>query len=495
MGDKVPRLVSGVDVRQFKLEPMDGFVMTRIDGTLRERELARETGLPEFAVARAIDKLVDLGIVERVAPGAPAAAAAPPPPPARPRASAIAEYSEGLLAPKYDPSELEAPSDLTFEQRKRIVDLFYRLDDLDHYTLLGTTREADRRTIKRAYFELAAVFHPDRYFKKDLGAYKPKLEIVFNRVTEAHDTLADAAKRAEYDAYLAEVATTHGMEAMLERAIEEAARAAPAPEPSAAAGEPPAPRQPIPSPPPSQPSGAPSRPSVAPTTEELQRRREALARRLAGGRVSAAPRSAPTESPSSQRSEATSDAVDALRRRYEARVEGAAAAHTQRYVESAEAALAKGEMVAASTAFDLAVKLAPDDAALAARAREVRQLANQVLAETYRKQAEQDERQQQWAEAARSWVKLANIKDDAYTHTKAATALLRSPAPDLHRAAEHAKRAIACEPQAVESHVLLVEVYVNAGLTASARRAAETARSLDPKHAGLQALVKRIGRP
>ena len=42
MAVKVPRLVEGVDVRKFKLDPTDGFLMTRIDGKLGPKELARE---------------------------------------------------------------------------------------------------------------------------------------------------------------------------------------------------------------------------------------------------------------------------------------------------------------------------------------------------------------------------------------------------------------------------------------------------------------------
>src|SRR5690606_36115339 len=108
-----------------------------------------------------------------------------------------------------------APSDLTLEQRKRVLDLYYRLDDLDHYTLLGVRRDADKKTIKRAYFEYAGQMHPDRGLKQNLGSFKPPTEVLFAWVTEAHDTLVDRTKRPEYDAYLDEFATTRGMEAML----------------------------------------------------------------------------------------------------------------------------------------------------------------------------------------------------------------------------------------------------------------------------------------
>src|SRR5262249_10460322 len=45
MPAKVPRLVPGVDIRNFKLDPTDGFLLTRVDGKLGANDLARETGL------------------------------------------------------------------------------------------------------------------------------------------------------------------------------------------------------------------------------------------------------------------------------------------------------------------------------------------------------------------------------------------------------------------------------------------------------------------
>jgi curved DNA-binding protein CbpA len=501
MADKVPRLMPGVDIRKFKLDAMDGFLLTRIDGKLDPKGLARDTGLPDFSVSRALEKMEKLGIIEIVAPDA-----APPPPPsvgrgatpaaatapaaaAPQRKSAIAQFDDGLLAPKYDPSELDEPADLQLGQKKRILDFYYRLDDLDHYTLLGLTSDADKKSVKRAYFEFAAIFHPDRYYKKELGSFKPKMEVLFNRITEAHDTLVDRDKRAEYDAYLAEVATTRGMEAMLERAIAESARmaaAAPAP-----AEEPPAASPVITSAAPPPVVTRPPPGAAGPSAEEIRARKEALARRLTAGRKVTPPA---VERPNPLKYTNTNDAMDALKRRYENRIESAAQAQVQRYVTSAEDALAKNDLVAASTAFNIASKFAPDDAALAQRAQEMKQRADELLCESYLKQAQYEERQGHWAESARSWVKVAKIKNDATSHERAAHALLCSPEADLHLAADHAKQAIALQPGNPANHVTLVEIYLKAGLTTSARRAADAVLQLDPANTAVQALLKTVGK-
>lgn len=481
MAEKVPRIVPNVDIRKFKLDPMDGFVLTRIDGKLGSKELARETGLPEFSVERALEKLEKLGVIERIDPNA------PPPPPAQPapQRSALADFS--TLEAKYDPKELEAPADLPVEIKKRILDLYYRLDDLDHYTLLGLTKEADKKSVKRAYFELAAHFHPDKYFKKNLGTFKPKMEVLFARVTEAHDTLVDPTKRAEYDAYIAEVATTRGMEAMLERALAESRAAA---EQIAASVTPPEAF----SPPSAQPP-PPSQPTPSQTARELQARREALARRLLGGAGARSPQQAPKPSlpPNPLQRQSSQDAMDALRRRYEQRIENATIAQAKKYVTAADEALEKNDVVAAASSLAIAIKFAPDDPVIAARYKELKAEADRTLCESYTKQAEYEERQHHWTEAARSWVKVAKLNPtDAKATGKAALCIFRSPEGDLHEASEYAKQAVALDPSVVENHVLLADIYIKAGKMASARRAYEMAEKVDPKSPAVQALAKRL---
>ena len=171
MAEKVPRLVAHIDVRQFKLDAMDGFLLTRIDGRLGKKQLAQDTGLPEFQVEKTLEKLERLGVVEIVDPNAPAAAPPPPAAPVRDRTQ-LPQFASIGLDPKYDPKELEEDVELSPDQKKRVLDMYYRLDDLDHYTLLGVGKDADKKTVKRSYFELASLMHPDRYFKKKLGSFK-----------------------------------------------------------------------------------------------------------------------------------------------------------------------------------------------------------------------------------------------------------------------------------------------------------------------------------
>ena len=187
--------------------------------------------------------------------------------------------------------------------------------------------------------------------------------------------------------------------------------------------------------------------------------------------------------------------MDALKRRYEARIEHATQAQANKYVAAAEEAFAKNDLVAAASALSIASKFAPEDAALAVRYQETKNRADLILCESYEKQAVYEERAQHWPEAARNWQKVAKIKPDYFkAHERAAHSMVRMPEPDLHQAAEHAKQAINLSPNDIAGHVALLEAYVKAGLTASAKRAFEAAEKLDAKHPKVQELAKKIGR-
>jgi tetratricopeptide (TPR) repeat protein len=236
---------------------------------------------------------------------------------------------------------------------------------------------------------------------------------------------------------------------------------------------------------------------TGPSPQELQARREALAKRLLGGQSvrPAAPTAPPVEVPNPLRYSNSGDAVDALKRRYEERVENATLAQSRKYVQAAETALSKNDLVAAASSLHIATRFAPDDVALATRYQEVKNDADRLLCDSYIKQATYEQRSQHWPEAARTWQKVAKIRvGDVNANAQAAKCLLKAENGDMHQAAEHAKVAVSAEPAMVEHHVTLAEIYARAGLSASARRAAETGLALDPKNASLLAVTKKTAK-
>ncbi|MBT9432433.1 molecular chaperone DnaJ [Candidatus Sodalis endolongispinus] len=65
----------------------------------------------------------------------------------------------------------------------------------DYYEILGVSREAEEREIKKAYKRLAMKFHPDR------NPGNAEAEAKFKEIKEAYEVLTDAQKRAAYDQY------------------------------------------------------------------------------------------------------------------------------------------------------------------------------------------------------------------------------------------------------------------------------------------------------
>lgn len=65
----------------------------------------------------------------------------------------------------------------------------------DYYELLGVSRDASDRDIKKAYRRLAMKYHPDRNPDDEAS------ELKFKEISEAYEVLSDAQKKAAYDQY------------------------------------------------------------------------------------------------------------------------------------------------------------------------------------------------------------------------------------------------------------------------------------------------------
>ena len=212
---RIALLVDGLDVRTLPLTAREGFVLSRIDGYTMVRDIAGMCGLDTEAAYDVIDHLVALGAVRwkdaiqgmpQTPPfGVPASPVQPvlaPPPAKGPARARTVPPPAGHELGLYPPGLLEEDVEIEFERRREILDTYFRLDKITLYTLLGVTDQAERKDIRGAYFELSKRFHPDTMFRKRLGSYKPKMEAIFKKLTEAYDILSKPATRNGYDEYL-----------------------------------------------------------------------------------------------------------------------------------------------------------------------------------------------------------------------------------------------------------------------------------------------------
>lgn len=86
------------------------------------------------------------------------------------------------------------PEDRTLLKEVRRAELELKKSQRkDYYKILGVTKDADEKDIKKAYRKLAVIHHPD----KNPG--DEQAEARFKDVAEAYETLMDPQKRARYD--------------------------------------------------------------------------------------------------------------------------------------------------------------------------------------------------------------------------------------------------------------------------------------------------------
>ena len=529
---RLPRLLPGTDLRGLPISPAEAFVVSRIDGVTTISEIAEETGKSPEQVAELFERLVGLGAIALdEAPRSQERRHSPAPDP-RPsgafRVGPIVETSavgdqRHPAASLYDPSELDEAVDIDLARRRRILDLYYRLDQLNHYQLFGIDPSVEKKAIKSAYFEIVNVFHPDRYFGKNVGSFKPKLEKVFARLSDSYDVLSRSASRAEYDNYLRAQSKTRAFDAgqidnaahqaalqevmrriQAEASVENRGRSVPPPSgsvpPPASAPHPHQSVTPEPSIPPRPSSNPALRPSASLRPSDPEARRRALARKL--GR---APQLEGKEPPSPaetelQRQQTEQEdtvrqewAADELKRRYQDRIEAARDRQVEVYTKAARQALDKGDTVGASNALRIAVSLAPEDSELALRLSEVAGKAKRELSASYVEQAEYEERDEKWLAAAKSYARALPGRPEAKLYDKLAQCLL-SGEGDLREAGEAAKRAVMMQPDNARFRINLARFYVKAGMKQSAEGELSRAATLGSSDDKVADWIRRLRR-
>jgi curved DNA-binding protein CbpA len=185
--ERIPRLAPDLDPEDLELTPVEGFLLSRIDGATSWKTLCHIGGLSPLEVERALERFEAKGVIVVEAKGQGRASHRASPAPAKPA------ESKALV---------DARLGITVDLQQRILE-FERGLDRPYHELLGIARGADAKEIKRAYFRLSRDYHPDRYYRREVGHFGPRLERIFRKVAEAYELLSDPNTRAEIEKSLA----------------------------------------------------------------------------------------------------------------------------------------------------------------------------------------------------------------------------------------------------------------------------------------------------
>ncbi len=501
---KVPTLKEGADLRTLNLSASDGFVLSQIDGKTALGDISDATGIPVEQVRKLVDRLVQLGLMEwrETEPTKPSSRK-----PAHPRRAVTRPPPPDAARVLYDPAELDEDVEINMETKRMILDAFYRVSTQDHYEVLEVPRNSEKKDIRTAYFRLSKVFHTDRFFGKNLGSYQSKMEAVFKRLTEAYETLSRKKTRASYDDYLTLTDLTQAAQEATETRrhrtliTKQRKRKSRPPVITEEIFNPFHPQQP------SKRADPEMRDSRAPIDEpaattpveprplrsEAERRKRARAlldRRLGRRGRRGSSKSIPKpEEPKLGRDERLKGLARSLK---ESAALTGGVDRVDRHIAEARAARASGDLVRATNSLRLALSMDEERPGLQAEYDEVKSILATSLADTYAKQAEYEEKQKKWAQAALSWIKVIEGRPtDVLSHERAVVALLKANG-DLRAAQKFAVEATRLAPQSVTARTLLGQVYVALGMTLNARRELQAAAKLDPADNRVKNLLSEL---
>jgi curved DNA-binding protein CbpA len=503
-------LISGINVFALPLSTKEGFVLSRVDGSASVEDISIMVGIKQDELLSILERLSELGAVRLswVAPRrqSPAARIQHPPPSGPQPLRAESAVARALAEPDdilYNPRELEEEADIPLDVKRRILNAFYSLEDRTYYDMLGVAPDADKKVIRAAYFELSKLFHPDALFGKRLGSYKTKMEVVFQRMTEAYEALGRKNKRKEYDDYLATTRKTTQLRETLEQ-VERNSVSLVGPSPFAEHDSEPPPREPRRAvmPPAGPDARTPSQASLRPPATPDERRvlmRDKLRRSFRGdsspapaalGGKGSTPGAKPpsTQPPAAPGSDGPKERRDSvitgLRRSLRA-----ARAVTDRsgtdpviaHIKRAKEAEIAGDLMSAASALQSALALDPERREIQEQYERVSRAVSRQLADNYEKQARYEEKMGKWEAAALSWGRVADGRPEDPNAARAAAEAMLKARGDLHRAQKLAQRAVDLVPNSASHLVLLARVFLAVGLRLNAKRELEKAVKLDPQ--------------
>ena len=165
--------VPNADPNRLRLTAEEGQLFARVGRAARIDELISTSGLDE---PRAIALLLSLRAKGAVVP------------------ARVNRPSGPVAVDAAMAEEVDLPAD----RKKEILDLERALERTDHYAILGLRPGASGEEIKQGYYAASRRYHPDRFYGKNIGSFRGRIDRIFKRVAHAYETLSDDDRRAAY---------------------------------------------------------------------------------------------------------------------------------------------------------------------------------------------------------------------------------------------------------------------------------------------------------
>jgi curved DNA-binding protein CbpA len=321
---------------------------------------------------------------------------------------------------------------LTQEEILRIEQLYSLASEERYYDLLGIERTATAEQIRQSYHSISRQWHPDRFFRRDLGNHQEKLEFLFMEITKAYRTLSAADSRLDYDrekGHRITIAKTEESEGGWHR----------------------------------------------------HRRGRRRRRTRANNRV--AEEATPQPNPSPQQERGSIRGIRAQRR--EAlleQVQQGLQEQTQRadtFFEAGKTDLDKGRPLQAAASLHIACKLDPENQEYKIIYKEARKQARQIKSKEFFATAESAESFQNYHEALKNYRKAVEYEiDDARAYARLAY-LIEKLDPDPRETIRLMQIAVQKAEDNAEYRCILGEIYLREGMKLNARREFNKALELE----------------
>ena len=347
-------------------------------------------------------------------------------------------------------------SELSAQEVKELRGLAKALDDSTYYDVLNVKDDATAAQLKQAFYDLSRRYHPDRFYRRDVGDFGETIERVFTGITTAYEVLRDPLDRRRYDReVVAKVRRRQKSEAR--RASTRVAEASPqdVAEHEIQFAVP----------------GGRSRKRAAPPKPEPVAEEEAVA---------------PPKKKRRRKKKGPPGPAQVLRDRLIDQLSRA-----QRYYEQGQKDMDAGQWVKASSSLYLAVKFDPRNPEYRALHAEAKTRANGIRAAQFIALAENAESYRNIREAVSNYQKAVECEPQQGLAYYRLAELQRAFEEDPRGALRNYRRAVEKEPESIRYRMALGNMYAELDMKNNAVREFEAVLRLDPKHADAKQGLKK----